>query len=60
MKKKPDRVRQGATPACPRCHGCLVPVEREETSEGRWRGPRCINCGNVIDAMILQRHGAIT
>lgn len=38
---------------CPRCHGLLLPVERDQTDEGYWTGARCLNCGSRMDSMIL-------
>ena len=40
---------------CVRCHGCVVP-EQISNSHGvteRFEAVRCLNCGNIEDAMIL-------
>ncbi|CAI4033778.1 hypothetical protein DNFV4_04220 [Nitrospira tepida] len=42
---------------CARCEGCMVRDEfydySDDTGQGHFDGWRCINCGEIYDALIL-------
>lgn len=42
---------------CPRCKGCMIRDSfidlRDDTGRVRFEGWRCLNCGEVIDPLVL-------
>lgn len=42
---------------CPRCKGLMVPDRfldlRDDTGSLKFEGWRCVNCGEVIDSVVL-------
>ena len=46
-----------STDRCPRCSGLMVAEWCEDLSD--YRAQRCVQCGEIVDPVILQNRGAL-
>ena len=53
----PSRARIHSTDRCSRCSGLMVAEWCEDLSD--YRAQRCVQCGEIVDPVILRNRGAL-